>query len=133
MKSQFLKIAGVKTEKEFYEKYPTEEEFFAKCGAKIKASGGFWGSPGTSSMGGGSTTAGSPAVATQSWGQGFNYDTGGLSSSIQDWQYGGNTGPVSPTNPQQKKKKKDSKGVMGFVDSFVLSQHAYGKQLIGRR
>lgn len=36
MKAQFLKIAGVKTDKEFYDKYPTEEEFFAKCGAKIK-------------------------------------------------------------------------------------------------
>jgi hypothetical protein len=36
MKAQFLKIAGVKTDKEFYNKYPTEEEFFAKCGAKIK-------------------------------------------------------------------------------------------------
>ena len=40
MISQFLKIAGVGSEEEFYAKYPTEEEFFAKCGAKIKAQGG---------------------------------------------------------------------------------------------
>lgn len=29
MKAQFLKLAGVKSEKEFYKKYPTEEAFFA--------------------------------------------------------------------------------------------------------
>ena len=29
MKAQFLKIAGVNSEKEFYQKYPTEESFFA--------------------------------------------------------------------------------------------------------
>lgn len=29
MKTQFLKIAGVNSEKEFYQKYPTEESFFA--------------------------------------------------------------------------------------------------------
>lgn len=40
MKSKFLKIAGVKSEKEFYKKYPTEKAFFAKYGAKIKAFGG---------------------------------------------------------------------------------------------
>jgi hypothetical protein len=36
MKAKFLKIAGVKTEKEFYDKYPTEEAFMAKCGAKLR-------------------------------------------------------------------------------------------------
>lgn len=36
MKDQILKIAGVKNEKEFYKKYPTEEAFMAKHGAKLK-------------------------------------------------------------------------------------------------
>ena len=36
MKKEFLKIAGVKSEKAFYEKYPTEEAFFAAHPKAIK-------------------------------------------------------------------------------------------------
>jgi len=36
MKDQILKIAKVKSEKEFYEKYPTEEAFMAKHGKALK-------------------------------------------------------------------------------------------------
>jgi hypothetical protein len=36
MKAQILKIAGVKNEKEFYKKYPTEEAFMKKHGQKLK-------------------------------------------------------------------------------------------------
>lgn len=36
MKQQILKIAGVKTEDEFYKKFPTEESFMAKCGGKFR-------------------------------------------------------------------------------------------------
>ena len=36
MKAQILKIAGVKTEAEFYKKYPTEEAFMKKHGKKLK-------------------------------------------------------------------------------------------------
>ena len=36
MKKQILKIAGVKSEKEFYNKYPTEEAFMAKHGKAFK-------------------------------------------------------------------------------------------------
>lgn len=36
MKDQILKIAGVKSEKEFYKKYPTEEAFMAKHGKKLE-------------------------------------------------------------------------------------------------
>jgi hypothetical protein len=36
MKAQILKIAGVKNEKEFYKKFPTEETFMAKHGATLK-------------------------------------------------------------------------------------------------
>lgn len=36
MKAKFLEIAGVKTEEEFYKKYPTEKAFMAKCGAKLR-------------------------------------------------------------------------------------------------
>jgi len=36
MKAQILKIAGVKNEKEFYKKFPTEESFMAKHGAKLR-------------------------------------------------------------------------------------------------
>jgi hypothetical protein len=36
MKAQILKLGGVKTEAEFYKKYPTEESFMAKHGAKLK-------------------------------------------------------------------------------------------------
>ena len=36
MKDQILKIAGVKSEKEFYKKYPTEEAFMAKHGKAFK-------------------------------------------------------------------------------------------------
>lgn len=35
MKAEILKIAGVKNEKEFYKKYPTEESFMAKHGKKL--------------------------------------------------------------------------------------------------
>lgn len=46
MKNQILKIAGVKNEKEFYQKFPTEEAFMAKHGAKLtKAQDGFMGAP----------------------------------------------------------------------------------------
>ena len=46
MKNQILKIAGVKNEKEFYRKFPTEEAFMAKHGAKLtKAQDGFMGAP----------------------------------------------------------------------------------------
>ena len=36
MKKQILKIAGVKSEKEFYKKFPTEESFVAKHGKELK-------------------------------------------------------------------------------------------------
>lgn len=36
MKAQILKIAGVKNEKEFYKKFPTEEAFMAKHGGAFK-------------------------------------------------------------------------------------------------
>ena len=36
MKDQILKIAGVKSEKEFYKKFPTEEAFKAKYGKQLK-------------------------------------------------------------------------------------------------
>ncbi len=36
MKAQILKIAGVKTEAEFYKKFPTEEAFMKKHGDKLK-------------------------------------------------------------------------------------------------
>ena len=36
MKAQILKIAGVKNEKEFYKKYPTEEAFMKKHGKQLK-------------------------------------------------------------------------------------------------
>jgi hypothetical protein len=36
MKKQILKIAGVKSEKEFYKKFPTEEAFMAKHGKEFK-------------------------------------------------------------------------------------------------
>jgi hypothetical protein len=36
MKDQILKIAGVKSEKEFYKKFPTEEAFMAKHGKSLK-------------------------------------------------------------------------------------------------
>ena len=36
MKDQILKIAKVKSEKEFYKKYPTEEAFMAKHGKALK-------------------------------------------------------------------------------------------------
>ncbi len=40
MKAQILKIAGVKSEKEFYKKYPTEEAFMKKHGHKLKKAKG---------------------------------------------------------------------------------------------
>ena len=44
MKAQILKLAGVKTEKEFYKKYPTEEAFMKKHGNKLKKAfdGGYY-------------------------------------------------------------------------------------------
>ena len=36
MKAQILKIAGVKTEAEFYKKFPTEEAFIKKHGKELK-------------------------------------------------------------------------------------------------
>ena len=36
MKAEILKIAGVKSEKDFYKKFPTEESFMAKYGKQIK-------------------------------------------------------------------------------------------------
>jgi hypothetical protein len=36
MKAEILKIAGVKSEKEFYKKFPTEESFMAKYGKQVK-------------------------------------------------------------------------------------------------
>jgi len=36
MKAQILKIAGVKNEKEFYKKFPTEEAFMAKHGKELE-------------------------------------------------------------------------------------------------
>lgn len=142
MKDKFLKIAGVKTEKEFYEKYPTEEEFFAKCGAKIKAQGGFWGSPGTSSMGGG---GGNP-VASQSWGQGINYDMGGPSSSPTSpkknkqngfGQFMNNFNPIQKgidiyekIKAQKEKvaRARQTAQVLGYQEKAVASNHAYEQQ-----
>ena len=41
MKAKFLKMAGVKSEKDFYKKYPTEESFFqAYPEARTYANGG---------------------------------------------------------------------------------------------
>ena len=36
MKDKFLKMAGVKSEKEFYKKYPTEEAFFKANPSALK-------------------------------------------------------------------------------------------------
>ena len=36
MKAQILKIAGVKSEKEFYKKFPTEEAFMKKHGKQLQ-------------------------------------------------------------------------------------------------
>ena len=36
MKAEFLKIAGVKSEAEFYKKFPSEEAFMKKHGKAIK-------------------------------------------------------------------------------------------------
>lgn len=36
MKDQFLKLAGVKSEKEFYKKFPDEKSFMAKYGKEVK-------------------------------------------------------------------------------------------------
>ena len=36
MKAKFLKLAGVKTEEEFYKKFPTEDSFMAKYGKKLE-------------------------------------------------------------------------------------------------
>lgn len=57
MKAKFLKMAGVKTEKAFYKKFPTEKAFMAKYGKKIKAQGGFMSNM-ANYFGGGNTTAG---------------------------------------------------------------------------
>lgn len=43
MKAQILKIAGVKNEKDFYKKFPTEEAFMAKHGAKLEKAKMGWG------------------------------------------------------------------------------------------
>jgi len=52
MKAQILKIAGVKNDAEFYKKYPTEEAFMKKHGAKLqKAFAGFDSSSVTGSTG----------------------------------------------------------------------------------
>ncbi len=52
MKAQILKIAGVKSEKEFYKKYPTEEAFMKKHGHKLpKAFGGIEASSNKSTTG----------------------------------------------------------------------------------
>ena len=40
MKAQILKIAGVKNEKEFYKKFPTEEAFMKKHGKQLKKAAG---------------------------------------------------------------------------------------------
>ena len=36
MRSEFLKIAGVKSEAEFYKKFPSEEAFMKKHGKALK-------------------------------------------------------------------------------------------------
>ena len=43
MKDQILKIAKVKSEKEFYKKFPTKEAFMAKHGGAFKKQ--LWVSP----------------------------------------------------------------------------------------
>jgi hypothetical protein len=55
MKNTMFKIAGVKTDKEFYDKYPTEESFMAKHGAAFKKAQ--WG--GLSMLGGSGGSGGS--------------------------------------------------------------------------
>ena len=53
MKAQILKIAGVKNEKEFYKKFPREEDFMAKHGKELKkAQGGGSLIPGLEGTGG---------------------------------------------------------------------------------
>jgi hypothetical protein len=53
MKAQILKIAGVKNEKEFYKKFPTEKAFMAKHGKELKkAQGGTSLIPGLEGTGG---------------------------------------------------------------------------------
>ena len=37
MKAQFLKIAGVKSEREFYQRFPTEESFFKAFPEALKS------------------------------------------------------------------------------------------------
>ena len=44
MKAQILKIAGVKSEKEFYKKFPSEEAFMKKHGEEFEKAQGGWGS-----------------------------------------------------------------------------------------
>ena len=37
MKARFLKIAGVKSEREFYQRFPTEESFFKAFPETLKS------------------------------------------------------------------------------------------------
>jgi hypothetical protein len=52
MKAQILKIAGVKNEKEFYKKFPTEKAFMAKHGKELKKAEGGSLVPGLEGTGG---------------------------------------------------------------------------------
>ena len=80
MKDQILKMAGVKSEKEFYKKFPTEEAFMAKYGKKLeKAAMGKamvnkqlhqlteWDNPAMAQDGGSWANFGIPAMSTATY------------------------------------------------------------------
>ena len=143
MKAQILKIAGVKTEAEFYKKFPSEEAFMKKHGKKLKKAqdGASFFANTTSNYGYDPNTTDAFTAAMNSIGNKSNVSTAGTSGAFSsgNMKLAGNdllqgAGSVigSITSIAEKKKLRDEME-RGLQLSSLVSKAASGREKVKRR
>lgn len=116
-----FKIAGVKTDKEFYAKYPTEEAFMAKHGKTFKAQFGFMGAAGGAGAGAGASAS---ASAGASAGGGAMSSMGNMSGMIGSMGGGGGGGGEAAP------KKEKGAGIKGMLDPGMALFKSIKKDMV---
>ena len=93
MKAQILKIAGVKSEKEFYKKYPSEEAFMKQHGKAFKKA-----QMGTMISGGAGQTSNPKMLNLQNFTDQADMNVTGMTDEMRQKQLAAQTPPVTTTS-----------------------------------
>ena len=145
MKAQILKIAGVKNEKEFYKKFPSEEAFMKKHGKELKKAAGGASVDGasffantTSNYGYDPNTSDAFTTAMNSIGNKSNVNTSGAFSSGNVKMAGndllqGASGVIGSITSIAEKKKLRDEMQRGLQLSKLVSQAARSRDKVKRK